>query len=171
MSVIRRQLFLLFVVGCAISLAAEGRIVPWLVLDAGVSAAFMPVFQLLGFYVIWRSRIRTRRATPGDLLAFLDGNAAWLWWWCAAGAVAAVVPPRSPGPWIVLVLLSALLPIVWSIVTDVKWLRRAQGRTGSDAAADVCALRAVTWGAGVAWFFGIAIWYGEVPKLAAWWRP
>ena len=171
MSVIRRQLFFLFVVGCAVSLAAEGRVVPWLVIDASVSAAFMPAFQLLGFYVIWRLCLHTRRAERRDVLAFLDGNAPWLWWWCVAAAVAGCVPPRSIGPWLLPALVSVLIPLVWSVAADVRWLRGEQGRTSRQAAVDVSVLRLVTWGTGVVWFLGIAIWYGEVPKLAAWWRP
>jgi hypothetical protein len=168
-SVIRRQFFFLCVVGCAVSLGAEGRVTPWLVFDASVSAAFMPACQLLGFFVVWRARPLWGRAERSDVHAFLDGNAAWLWWWCAAAATAAFVPPRSLSPWLALLPLSALLPFVWSVIADVRWLR-GEGRTPRQAAADVCALRTVTWGAGIAWFFGIAIWYGEVPKLAAWWR-
>jgi hypothetical protein len=167
-SVVRRQFFFLFVVGCAVSLGAEGRVVPWLVVDGALSAAFMPAFQLLGFVIVRRARMSRRRAERRDVRAFLDGNGVWLWWWTLAAVAAAFLPPRSLGPWLLPLILSALIPIVWSVVSDLRWLR-GEGRTARQAAADVCALRAVTWGAGIAWFFGIAIWYGEVPKLAAWW--
>ena len=167
---IRRQVFFLFVIGCALSLAAEGRVVPWLVLDAGVSAAFIPACQLLGFYALSRARLNQRHAAARDVLAFLDGNTAWLWWWCAAATVAACVPPRLIGPWIWPAMLSTLIPLVQGVVADARWLRLAHGRTPRHAVVDICVLRLVTWGTGVAWFFGIAIWYGEVPKLAAWWH-
>src|SRR5439155_16115208 len=86
--VVRRQLLLLFVVACVMSLAAEGRLVPWLVLDAAVSAVFMPVFQLLGFALVWRMRIARAPAREHDVLRFLDGNLPWLWWWCAVAVPA-----------------------------------------------------------------------------------
>ena len=170
MRLVGRQVLFLFVVACAVSLAAEGRIAPWLVVDACVSAAFMPVIQLLAFLLIWRLRIRKVRATAGDTLAFLDGNAPWLWWWCGVAAMVAFVPPRSLGPWMNLAWVSLALAFAWSARRDFRWLRDDHGRTPRQAAIDVCALRLVTWGAGLTYFFGIAVWYGEVPKVLAWWR-
>lgn len=170
MSVVRRQFFFLFVVACAVSLAAEGRLAPWLVLDAGVSAAFMPAIQLLAFFVIWRVRIQGRSVTSNDALAFLDGNTPWLWWWCAFAAMVAFVPPRSLGPWMTLVWVSLPIPFAWGAVRNFRWLRFGYGRTSREAAIDVCVLRLVTWGAGLVYFFGIAVWYGEVPKVLAWWH-
>lgn len=143
---------------------------PWLVLDAGISAAFMPVVQLLGFLLIWRMRIAHSRATERDVLQFLAGNAPWLWWWCLAAVPMVAVPPQSLGPWIRAAILSTIVPIAWSIREDVRWLRADRGRTAGEAALDVAGLRLVTWGAGIVWFFGIAIWYGELPKIAAWWH-
>jgi hypothetical protein len=170
MRVVRRQLFFLFVVACVVSLGAEGRVVPWLALDAAVSAAFMPAVQLLGLAVIWRMRIARARAPEREVLRFLDGNASWLWWWCLVAIPAALVPPQSLGPWIRAAIVTTIVPIVWSIRQDVRWLRADQGRTSREAALDVVGLRLVTWGAGVVWFFGIAIWYGELPKLGEWWH-
>ena len=167
---IRRQLFFLFIVASAVSLAADGRVTPWLVLDAGVSAAFMPVIQLLAFFLIWRVRIRRARATASDTLGFLDGNAPWLWWWCAFAVVVAFVPPRSLGPWTTLMWVSVPVPFAWSAARDVRWLRLGYGRTSRQALMDVCVLRAVTWGAGIAYFYGIAIWYLQVPSVLAWWH-
>lgn len=168
--VLRRSIFFLFIVGCVVSLGAEGRLVPWLALDAAVSAAFMPVVQLLGFAVIWRIRIARAPARERDVLRFLDGNTAWLWWWCIAAIPAALVPPQSLGPWIRAATFSTIMPIAWTVRQDARWLRADHGRTARQAALDVVGLRLVTWGAGIAWFFGIAIWYGELPKLAVWWR-
>jgi hypothetical protein len=169
-SVIRRQFVFLLIVGCVVSLAAEGRVVPWLALDAAVSAAFMPVVQLLGFAAIWRMRIAGTRARERDVLGFLDGNTCWLWWWCALAVPVALVPPQRIGPWILPALVSAIVPMAWSIGRDARWLRADRGRTARQAFLDVAALRLVTWGAGVVWFFGIAIWYGELPKVVMWWH-
>lgn len=168
--VVRRQLFLLFVIASAVSLGAEGRLVPWLALDVAVSAAFIPVVQLAGFYVIWRMRIAGTPAREGDVLRFLEGNGPWLWWWCAVAVPAALVPPQALGPWIFWANVSVLVPIVLGARQDWRWLRSDQGRTPREAGVDVVALRFVSWGAGLAWFFGIAVWYGELPKLVRWWH-
>lgn len=166
--VLRRSIFFLFIVGCAISLAAEGRLAPWLVVDGAVSAAFMPAVQLSALVLIWRLRIGGARLREADVLRYLDGNRSWLWWWCAAGFLFAFVPPRSIGPWFVVLFVSLLLPIVSGVICDTRWLRADCGRTRSQAATDVVLLRLIGWGAGVIWFFGIAIWYGELPKV---WTP
>ncbi len=170
MSVAARQLFFLLVIACAVSFGAEGRVVPWLVLDAGVSAAFIPIIQILGFGLAWRVRLRSTRGRSRDLEGFLDGNAPWLWWWSAVAAVAAFVPPRPLGRWVTTLALSAVVPLVWSIARDFRWCRERQARTARQSLIDVAVLRLLTWAPGLAWFFGIAIWYGEVPKLVAWWR-
>jgi hypothetical protein len=168
--VIRRQLIFLFVIACAVSLSVEGRVVPWAVFDAGVSFLFIPVFQLLAFFLVWRVRIGRARAGASDVAAFLDGNTPWLWWWCAFAAMIACVPPRSVGLGVTLAEMSTVIPFAVSAVADVRWLRRDHGRTMREAATDVAVLRAVTWGAGLVWFFGIAVWYLEVPKVVAWLR-
>jgi len=167
--VIRRQILFLFVIACAVSLAVEGRVVPWAVLDAGISFAFIPVFQLLAFLLVWRVRVGRARA-GASAAAFLDGNTPWLWWWCAFAAMVACVPPRSIGLGVTLAEVSAVIPFALSVVGDVRWLRRDHGRTLREAATDVVVLRVVTWGACLVWFFGIAVWYLEVPKVVAWLR-
>jgi hypothetical protein len=168
--VIRRQLVFLFIIACAVSLAAEGRLVPWLILDASVSFVFVPAFQLLAFLIVWRLRIRRANAGPADVARFLDGNTPWMWWWCAFAAMVACAPPRGLGPSVTIAEVSAIVPFALSASRDIRWLRADHGRTMREAVADVSVLRVVTWGASLAWFFGIAAWYLEVPKIVAWWR-
>ena len=168
MTVLGRQLAFLVVVGCAVSLAAEGRVVPWLVLDAVVGAAFIPVIQVVGFSLVWRLRMRRGAPSTETALAFLDGNTPWLWWFFAIAAVTAFVPPRSLGPFGIVIWPAAGLLFITTFVSDMRWLRDAHIRSSRDAAIDVMALRVVIWGAGLVWFFGIAVWYGEVPKVLAW---
>lgn len=168
MSVIRRQIFFLLVVATAVSLAAEGRVTLWLLADASVSAAFMPVFQLLGFVVAWRLRVRGAWPRTRDVAGFLDGNTAWFWWWCAIAILVSIAPPRSMGPAVLLAFLAALVLLGATSKRDWQWLRAGYGRSDREAALDIAAMRLVTWGLGVLWFFGIAIWYGEVPKVVAW---
>lgn len=161
-------MFFLFVCGCGISLAAEGRLVAWLVFDGAMSAAFIPAVQLAAVLLVWRMRIGATGPRTSDLLSFLDGNAPWLWWWCAMAIAIAFVPPRSIGPWILVIFGSLLVPIMSGVIADARWLRVSRGRTAPQIIVDIALLRLVGWGAGVVWFFGFAIWYGELPKLA-WW--
>ena len=170
MSVIRRQLFFLFVIACAASLAAEGRLVPWLIVDASLSAAFMPMFQWLGFVMVWRMRVGDGAPSARDTDGFLDGNVAWLWWWTAIAIDVSLAPPRSMGPSVLIAFLAAIALFGWTFLRDVRWLRGGYGRSERDAVLDIAGMRLVTWGFGVMWFFGIAIWFGEVPKVFAWWH-
>lgn len=166
-AVLRRQLFLLFVVACTISLAAEGRVVPVLVLDALVSFAFMPVSQVLGFRLVWRLRFR-RSATPDELRAFIDGNTPWLWWWCGFAVLVAVTPPRSLGPFSIPVFLSLLVPFGIGMLRDRMWLQQSHARSLRDAWTDVLMLRFVTWGAACVWFYGLVVWHRYATLVFPW---
>lgn len=169
MSVIRRQFFFLFVIACAASLAAEGRVTLWLVIDTSISAAFIPILQCLGFVIVWRLRIGSAPASR-DVQGFLEGNIAWLWWWCAVAALVALCPPRSMGPSFMVAFLAAIALFGWTSLRDWRWLRDGYGRSDRAAAIDIASMRLVTWGFGVLYFLGIAIWYGELPRVAAWFR-
>ena len=153
-----RQIFLLFVVACAVSLAAEGRVMPALVLDGAVAFAFMPIAQVWGTRIVWRARFR-RPVTTGELSDYLDGNQPWLWWWCAFGALAAVMPPRALGSAGLFVELSLLAPFAIGILRDRRWLEARLARSPQEAWIDVAALRLVTWGAALMWFYGLAAWH------------
>ena len=172
MSAVGKQSFFLFVVACNVALAAEGRITPWILADAALSAAFVPAAQWLGFVVAWRWRIRSSQEdafTPA-FSRFLDGNSSWLWWLCAIAVVVALVPPRSLGPWVIFIETGALIPFSLGVFADIYWLRAERGRSLHQARVDVLLQRAVSWGCGIAWFFGIAIWYGLEDRIAVWLR-
>jgi len=170
-TVVRRQLFFLLVVSSAVSLGATGRVTPRLVFDAGVSALFMPVCQVLVFIMVWRVRGGRRgRDLAADAAGYVALNTPWLWWWCGAAAIVALVPPRAVGPWILPMVVSLPVFIVWALAADYRWLRRVQRRSRRQAAMDLAWLRGATWIPGLAWFFGIAFWYDTLPAIAEWWR-
>lgn len=127
-----------------------------------VSFAFVPIFEAVAFAALWRMRLgaEERRVLPWRraLTSFLDGNHPWLLWLIMAGAIFAIVPPRSLGPWILLVGLSTIVPIVASIRVDLRFFRMTLARSRAGAIADVVIFRAIAWTLGLGYFLGIAIW-------------
>ena len=163
----RGQLLFLLIVASAVSLAAEGRLMPSLVLDGALAFAFMPLAQVWGFRAVWRVRAG-HRATAEDLGGFLRGNGPWLWWWCAFAALVSIVPPRALGSFTVPVELSLLVPFVLTARRDHRWLVAEHARESRAAWIDVCALRLVIWGAAVTWFYGLAVWHRYASLVFPW---
>ena len=161
-AVARRLLLFAFVFGCAISGAVSGRLTARLILDGMISFAFVPIFELLAFAVVWRTRLsgaaRTSDAWSTTAARFLDGNQPWLLWLVGAVAIFATVPPRSLAPWMRPVAMSTIIPILWSIRIDLRFFRTALARTRRDAIVDLMAFRAIAWTLGIGYFLGIAIW-------------
>lgn len=125
-----------------------------------VSFAFVPVFEWLAFKVIWSTRLapaRHGRQWSDAVEAFLDGNRPWLVWLVVAMAVFAVVPPRAVGPWVRLAAISTIVPMAWSLRTDVRFFRSVLSRSARAAIADALMFRALAWTAGIAYFLGTAI--------------
>jgi hypothetical protein len=127
-----------------------------------LSFAFVPIFEILAFAVIWRTRIssadRLTRQWPVVASTFLDGNRPWLVWLLCATAMFAVVPPHSVGPWIRIAAFSTIVPIAWSFRTDVRFFRAVLSRSSGEAIADALIFRAIAWTLGLGYFLGIAIW-------------
>ncbi len=159
-----------FVLGCAVSMLASGRLSARLIADGAMSFAFVPFFQALALAVVWRTGRRPARSLRLALPEFGPGNRPWLVWIVAVTAVAALVPPRDIGPWIRPVLFSASVPIVWSVILDFHFFRDTGVQSPGGAIRDLVLHRAIAWtGAGL-YFLGLAAWAEVVPRLAPWVR-
>jgi len=160
--VARQLLLFAFVFGCAISGAVSGRFTARLILDGMVSFAFVPIFELVAFAVVWRTRLADTAAASTNWSAaaarFLDGNRPWLLWLVAALAIFATVPPRSLGPWIRPVGISTIVPLWWSVRVDLRFFRTELARSRRGAILDIVIFRAIAWTLGIGYFLGIAIW-------------
>ena len=160
MPVARRLLLMAFVFGCAVSAIASGRFSARLILDGMVSFAFVPIVEVFAFMIVWRTRLRAiaQRGWSSVAADFLDGNQAWLIWLIVAAGVFSVVPPRTIGPWIRIAAISTIVPIWWSIRTDLRFFRVALSRAPRASVADLVILRGIAWSIGLGYFLGIAIW-------------
>ena len=171
MQVLRKTLFLAFVLGCAVSIFVSGRLSVRLIVDGAISFAFIPIVEIVAFWIVYRLGPRPVPFS-GAADRFLAGNTAWLIWIVALAALAAFVPPldianrldaalRFRSGWLVGwigVLLTAVV-FVWSVRIDVRLFRDVMPRPGRRvAAADVAIERVIAWSAGILYFFGIALW-------------
>jgi hypothetical protein len=160
----RRPLLLAFVLGCGVSALTAGRFTPRLVLDGALSLLFVPLCEMLGFAVVYRTG---RRPLPFAMAAdaFFAGNDSWFWWFWAIMAVSLVLPPTGHHVLLPLMLLTAVLPVLISAVFDFRFWRGALLRSTRRAALDVFLLRAIAWPAAFACFFGVAIPARDVRQL------
>jgi hypothetical protein len=167
-SVAGQLLLLLLMLGSFVSFAASGRLSLRLMLDGAISFAFIPVLEVLALYLVvlrWRERFAFRDV----LRPFLSGNLPWLCWLVAVGALLSVIPPRTIGFGLVgSVAASAIVPFVWAFWTDVRCLIDRCGRRKAEAIRDALLHRAIGWGFGILYFFGIAIWSLVQPTMARW---
>lgn len=160
----RKPLRLLFAVGCVVSVLASGRFTPRLVIDGAISFAFIPIFEVAAFAVIYRARLGTRVRLSEAADRFFDGHLPWFLWLTAMAAVGSVVPPRtvvSSIPWFG---ASLLVPIIWSARLDFQYFRDAMARPSRAALTDAVFYRAIAWTGIVGYFLGASI-LAEVAPL------
>ena len=159
---IRRSIFLAFVLGCGVSMLASGRFTLRLIADGALSFAFVPLCELAAFAVVYRLQRGTRRAM-GTAEAghfgqaadrYLAGNTPWLWWLVALMAAAAILPVRTTDL-LSIALVTWVIPIALSVRLDWRFFRRA-GRTRALAVTDIVVQRAIAWTLAAVYFLGIA---------------
>lgn len=163
----RKPMFFLLVMGCAISMLASGRFTPRLILDGAISFAFVPIFTLAAFWLVWA---RSPRRMPFTIAAdrFYAGNSAWLLWTLAGAAVGVFVSPRATWPWMVSLAFAGIFVAVWTLVVDYRFFRRGMGRAPVAATVDLIVQRALSWGAICTYFFGAAFVPDVLPHLLEW---
>jgi len=139
-----------------------------MIADGMVSFAFIPVFQLAAFAVMYR---RTPRPLPFARAAdrFFAGNLPWLAWLVAFAALRCLLTPIQAGaPPQVLwwaVQASVVGAILWSAYVDYGFFREVLSPPG-EGAWDLILQRAIGWTLAVVYFFGIAIWPIVVGRIA-----
>lgn len=169
--IVRRPLLLAFVLGCALSLVASGRVSVRLILDGAISFAFVPVIEAAAFAIVHRFGARRMRlARAMDL--FFATNGPWLLLAVVLAALVALQPPRAIPPWTVppkirVVAAVLALTIAWSAYRDFIFFRDTLRRSAAAAVRDLVLLRAIAWPCGIAYFFGYAIW----PLIVSWKHP
>jgi hypothetical protein len=155
---IRRPLFVALMLGCGVSILASGRFTLRLIVDGALSFAFVPLCEVAAFAVVYRLQRNTMplpTTFPQAVDRFLAGNTGWLWWMLALLAAGAILPAARVGYVLPMMLISVPIPIALAVRADWRLFR--QGRTRSQAAADIAVQRAIAWTLATAYFLGIAI--------------
>jgi hypothetical protein len=165
-----RLLFFLLVLGSTVSLGASGRLSLRLIVDGGVSFAFLPIFCVAGFATAYFSRRDRPLPFARALDLFLTGLLPWLLWLIVLATICSIVPSRHLGPWIAPLEVSLAVPVIWSTVLDFHFFREAMVRSPGAATRDVLLYRLVAWSGATIYFFGIAIWAEIVPEVIRWIR-
>ena len=158
---VRRPLLLAFVLGCAVSVLASGRMSARLIADGSLSFAFVPVIELAAVAVVFATGQRPLPfARSVDL--FFTGNAPWLLWLIALMTLGSLQTPRQtaalsipPAAWIA---LGSLVPVVaWSAWIDFRFFREVLLETPRRAFRDVLLFRLIAWPCALFYFLGYAI--------------
>ena len=153
-TLLRRPLLLAFMLGCAVSLLASGRLTLRLVIDGTLSFAFVPACELIAFALVHRLQ---RGAHPFGQAAdrYLAGNVPWLWWLLAMMTAAAVVPAHRLGSLLAPILFTSPIPIALSVRFDWR-LFRGDGLSKRQALIGILLQRVIAWPLATAYFLGLA---------------
>jgi len=165
---VRRPLLLALFIGCGVSLMSSGRLTPRLVIDGMVSFAFVPLFELAAFALVYRRR-SGRLPSALEIDRFFTTNTPWMLCIVALAALVSLQAPRDIGAWTVPPLVWFPLGAITVAIAspagyDVRYFRDAVSRSMAGAVRDAILLRAIAWTAGAIYFVGIAIW----PYIVSW---
>jgi hypothetical protein len=163
--VLRRPLALAFMLGCTVSMLTSRTFNARLILDGALSYAFVPLFQIAAFAVVFRPA--TAPLTFAESVdRFFAGSTPWLLWMiglCAAAAASWSIY------WNLLWLeLSAIPAIIWAATIDYSFYRDVMQRPTRGALRDLLVQRALGWSAVLAYFLGIVIRDEAWPMLVDW---
>ena len=163
---IKRALLFLLVMGCVVSAAASGRVSERLILDGAISFAFIPIFQIAAFAVVFRPRLSGANSFSVAGEQFFAGDFPWLLWLILVGAFLGVTPPRVSAGSFLTIVATAAVPAILVARRDFRFFREAMGATPREATRKLLLHRAIGWTLAIAYFFGIALWSEELPALA-----
>lgn len=154
---LRRPAIVALVIGTALTVSATGAADGRTVLTTSLSWAWVPVLQVVIAIPLIANAgaIAVHRADALDL--FFAGHAPWSLWLLASAAWAALTGDtlQNFNP----VLLTALVPLIWTPVIVYGFCRSVLRRTKRAAVLSTVAHQVVTWTIGVAYFgWAVQLW-------------
>jgi hypothetical protein len=149
----QRPLFMVFVLGCLVSLVTAGSLSLRLFADGAMNALFVPLLELGVLAWLWRSKRTVPFAQAVDL--FFMGHGPWVLYllifsaiWAFASPVHAFVLTARWMWWLLGVMF------VWSAYIDFCFLRYVLRESVARAGGRLLVLRAITWSVGLVIFGG-----------------
>jgi len=153
----QRPLFIVFLLGCLVSLVTAGALSLRLFADGAINALFVPLLEISVLAALWRGKRTIRFAETVDL--FFMGHGPWVLYllifssiWAFASPVRAFVLTAR---WMWLLLGGV---IVWSGYIDFCFLRHVLRESALRAWGKLLVLRVITWGVGLEIFGGGSLW-------------
>lgn len=139
---IRRPLFIAFVLGCVASLLASGTLTARIVLPTAVCWTFVPLVQMLALRLVtWRNRL----SFPALSDLFFAGHTPWTAFLIVLAASMASLAPEFGWGRLRMWLFVAIAVSAWSVYVDFRFFRSTCERGRLAAIRDVAVCRLLSW--------------------------
>lgn len=128
-AMLRRPAFFALLLGACISLSTTGRLTLRLLLSTAVLWSFAPALQLIAATAVIRLFGRGRLSLAAGLDLYFLGLGPWSLWLLGVAGLVSCVSPEQAAIWGTPILITAVVPLVWSAVITFAFLRGALALT------------------------------------------
>jgi hypothetical protein len=142
LGVLKRPALFALIVGTVTAVCSTGRVTLGLVLSGTICWSFVSAVQMaVACVVIATSRHRTD--VPRSLDLFFIGQGPWSVWLLAVAAWTALTPPTQPIQQAI--LISAAIPLAWTVVIINAFFRIVLQHSRDEAIARTCWHQGLIW--------------------------
>lgn len=156
-SAMRRPAFMVFLLGCLVSLVTAGSLSPRLFAAGALNALFVPLLEIGVLAGMWRKRRTLPFSRTVDL--FFMGHGPWVLWLLVMCAIWVFASPfrafALTGSWMWFLMG---VVAVWSGYIDFCFLRYVLRENAKKAVRSLAILRVITWSVGLVIFGGGSLW-------------
>ncbi len=157
---VRRPALVALVLGTATAFSATGHATIGLLVSGFVCWSFVPLLQMATAAAIMRSAASRSIPLGRRLDLWFMGHAPWSLWIVTAAGILAAAPGRVELP----IVVSAVIPIVWTNIIATAFCRVVLGDRPAAARARTAVHQALTWTIAFVYFaFAVALW----PRVVA----
>jgi hypothetical protein len=169
-TLLRRPLFLAFLIGCTLSLGTSGVLTARLVFSTATSWSFVPLFEIASLLIVcWPKRRTVPLSRAVDL--FFAGHGPWIVVLPVLAAITSWISPMQANlffrflwNWKGFLVSGAVA--AWSAYIDFHFFRIALELPTRHAARTLVLQRAIAWTCGIAYLFAFPLW----PLMVGWFR-
>ena len=156
---LRRPLFVAFILGCTISLITSGRITARLAGPATLYWTFVPLSEIAALVALWWGR-RQIVSLPRAVDLFFMSHGPWSLWLIGMAIMWSFFDPIRTygGPNLIWLDGAGVAVMVWSGYIDYCFFQRIFGRSSTQAAGDVLLQRLISWSLILLIFGGGSLW-------------
>jgi hypothetical protein len=142
---VRRPLFFAFLLGCMVSLVASRQLTLRHIVGGTISGCIIVLGQILALAIVYRRCQAISFSRALDL--FFIGYGPWSLWILCFSSAWAFASPVNAFVWAGqrAILISAIVPAVWSGYIDFCFMKSVLHRSPRRAAWDLFLQRAISW--------------------------